>query len=326
MFFTVLRPFIPIPNLYPGGGLVLPPPWRYKTQRIIMSSKRWCFTINNYSDEDIGLLSGLECKYLVYGKEVGESGTPHLQGFCTFSGMKRLSAMKKIHPTAHWETAKGTSEQAAAYCKKDGNFFEKGSVPNGVGGGNDKLKEMLNSLKKGASIKEVAEMDPATYVRNYRGIKDYAALQTTAFRSDDVRGYWFFGAPGTGKSHKARELFPEAYMKSQNRWCDGYGGESTIILDDLDQQGTCLGHLLKIWMDKYPCTGETKGGQVNLQHKRFIITSNYTPSELWPEDPHLQEAILRRVKFYEFSKVLVPPVSAGPGEWTYEITPELNMV
>jgi hypothetical protein len=47
-----------------------------------------------------------------------------------------------------------------------------------------------------------------------------------------------------------------------------------------------LGHYLKIWADKYPCTGEIKGATVQLKHHRFIVTSNKDIDDLFnkPED------------------------------------------
>lgn len=69
-----------------------------------------------------------------------------------------------------------------------------------------------------------------------------------------------------------------------------------MILDDFDKGGACLGHYLKIWTDRYACTGETKGGQIPLNYDKFIITSNYTPEQLWPEDATLVQAIRRRFK------------------------------
>jgi len=43
----------------------------------------------------------------------------------------------------------------------------------------------------------------------------------------------------------------------------------------------CLSHHLKIWLDKYPCFGEFKGGKTALQHTTFIITSNYSIETLF---------------------------------------------
>ena len=95
-------------------------------------SKRWCFTINNWTpDHEHSLeLVGLQSKYLVYGREVGESGTPHLQGFIIFDTNHRFeSARTKLPPGAHLEVARSPSHTAAAYCKKDHDFTEFGNCP-----------------------------------------------------------------------------------------------------------------------------------------------------------------------------------------------------
>jgi len=270
------------------------------------TSTRWCFTLNNYRPCDIDDVEQITCKYLVYGKEVGESGTPHLQGFVTFATNKRLSGLKKILPAAHWERTRATSLEASTYCKKDGDFKEIGTAP--TPGKRTDLDALCEALKEGKSMAEVSDLHPATYVRNYRGLAAYRALQEKPFSTDDVRGIWLYGPPGTGKSHHAR-LFASAigdvYIKSQNKWFDGYAGAPVILLDDLDT--SALGHHLKIWGDKYACTGEIKGGQVNLTHRFIIITSNYAPVDLWPakSDPKnasLCEAITRRFTLIRVSQ------------------------
>ena len=76
-----------------------------------------------------------------------------------------------------------------------------------------------------------------------------------------------------------------------------YAGERVVLLDDLDTD--VLGHYLKIWSDKYSCTGETKGGTIQLRHHMFIVTSNYPPSHFWAHDQMMLEAIERRFKILE---------------------------
>lgn len=91
----------------------------------IVPSKKWCFTLNNYTTEEVETLE-TEIKYkaanYIYGYEIGESGTPHLQGY--------IEAKIKIRPTEcfsckriHWEKAKGNKYQNIEYCSKDGNYI-----------------------------------------------------------------------------------------------------------------------------------------------------------------------------------------------------------
>lgn len=88
----------------------------------------WCFTVNNYSEEEYTELLNGEFNYVIIGKEVGNNGTPHLQGYLQLKTKKRLTAMKKIHNTAHWEIARGTPEENKVYCSKQKKFEERGSI------------------------------------------------------------------------------------------------------------------------------------------------------------------------------------------------------
>lgn len=81
-----------------------------------------------------------------------------------------------------------------------------------------------------------------------------------------------------------RTLEKDLYIKAQNKWWDGYQGEEAVLIDDFDKQGVCLAHYLKIWSDKWKCTGEIKGATIPLNFKRLYITSNYRIEELFNED------------------------------------------
>lgn len=101
--------------------------------------QRWCFTINNYTNEHEEQLKKLfeegVVKYLVYGREVApETKTPHLQGYLNFgTTRKRLQTVKNLCPAlshAHLEGAKGNGNQNRTYCIKEGDFVEFGEVIN----------------------------------------------------------------------------------------------------------------------------------------------------------------------------------------------------
>lgn len=82
------------------------------------AAKNWCFTINNYTQSDYEKLEVMfnheHFSYIVYGKEVGDQGTPHLQGYVQFKKKMRLNQAKKfISPRAHMEVSRGSPDVAS---------------------------------------------------------------------------------------------------------------------------------------------------------------------------------------------------------------------
>lgn len=135
-------------------------------------STRWCFTLNNYTDVDEVLYRALgqteTIKYLVFGREVGENGTPHLQGFVIFNTNHRLRAVRLLLGNrGHYEVARGTSLQASAYCKKDHDFEEFGQVPAEQGKRNDfaDFKQWVLEQPTKPTDRRVASEFPGLFIR-----------------------------------------------------------------------------------------------------------------------------------------------------------------
>ncbi|AXH74721.1 MAG: putative viral replication protein [Cressdnaviricota sp.] len=95
-------------------------------------ARHWCFTLNNYTDEHENTAktafdSG-RVKFLIYGKEIGASGTPHLQGFVSFGkAVRRSKAIVDLFQ-AHFTVARNIGA-SVEYCKKDGAYTEFGVSP-----------------------------------------------------------------------------------------------------------------------------------------------------------------------------------------------------
>lgn len=132
-------------------------------------AKHWCFTLNNPTPVDVEYIDKLgvssSVSYLVYGHEVGESGTPHLQGFVSFNERIRLQPAKAmISSQAHLECAK-FPEKAAEYCKKDGDFREFGKLEVKKGKRSD-LEAFKDDVKLGSfSTKELREKHSKVFAR-----------------------------------------------------------------------------------------------------------------------------------------------------------------
>lgn len=94
---------------------------------------RWFFTLNNYTKEE---LEGLEkyfnefCSKVIVGFEVGESGTPHLQGFFTVIKKCRFTEFKNMEWLKRARIEKCKNDKASMiYCQKDNNiFYKKGHI------------------------------------------------------------------------------------------------------------------------------------------------------------------------------------------------------
>lgn len=146
-----------------------------------MAPRRYCFTLNNYTAEDELRLTQLaesdRVKYLVYGRERGESGTPHLQGFVIFnSSVIFNTAKRQIGDSAHLEAANGTSVQASDYCKKDGDFCEFGDLGLRPGKRNDweEYKDWVVELGKVPTQREIIIEFPALWARYRKACLEYA--------------------------------------------------------------------------------------------------------------------------------------------------------
>lgn len=272
--------------------------------------RSWTFTVNNYSEEErsrILALPGLS--YLIVGREVGENGTPHLQGVARFRYALGFAAVRIRFPRAHLEVVRSLPH-AIEYCMKEGDYEEVGDRPQ-QGKRND-LDAVCAQVLSGDPMAVIAAEHPTAFVKFSRGLMALRHTTFTAVNHTETRGFWYWGPPGTGKSRFARENNEDAYIKSQNKWWDGYDGQSSVILDDLDMGGICLGHHLKIWTDRYACSGEVKGGTVPLQHTKFIVTSNYSIDQLWAGDKEMCAAIRRRFVCIHFGDHVFNPLVAAP--------------
>lgn len=119
----MIVPIVPVCS--EGGGNTISPPSRHPPPCI-----RWSFTLNNYSeDEFCSICSKLQqtCKTACIGKEVGESGTPHLQGYLEFKTKSRpMTVFKNVCNKIHFEKSKGSKEENYNYCSKENLVFSFG--------------------------------------------------------------------------------------------------------------------------------------------------------------------------------------------------------
>lgn len=87
-------------------------------------SSKWCLTVNNWTeanlDQLVHIFQRLGYEYIL-GEEVGEQGTPHLQGYFETGGARIRPIEKlKLDFCPHFEKAKGSKLDNIKYCTKEG--------------------------------------------------------------------------------------------------------------------------------------------------------------------------------------------------------------
>ncbi len=256
-------------------------------------SRGWCFTLNNYNDDDLARLGDVECVYYIHGRERGDSGTPHLQGYIHFRDAKTLSSVKRLlGERAHLEPRRGSVRQAVDYCRKEGVCDERGECPLGQGSRTD-LSNIRDRIREGANMRGLAEVS-----NSYQALRAGQLLLTFLEQprcSDSAPVvHWFYGLTGTGKSKAAFERWPKAYRVSHGVWWNGYDGHIEVTWDDFRPSDVPFHRLLKL-LDRYPVLVECKGGMRQLRAETICITSTEHPSEMFVDADDKVDQLLRRI-------------------------------
>lgn len=271
--------------------------------------RNFCFTMNNYTEDSLQAIKDIaqtHCKYWVMGKEVGESGTPHIQGYIEFKNPRSKQSVIKMMQGCHIEVRKGTREQAAEYCKKDGEYdeHEDGFQPQGK----------RNDLCFFPTMKQAAE----------EGVS-YQAIKMNQLRLEYMEEprdwkpevYWYYGETGTGKSRKARwtatQLDRDARVFTKNegsKWWNGYDAHEVVIIDDFRDSWWSLTEMLRL-LDRYEAKVECKGGMRQFKPRIIIVTSAFAPSTLYQSTGECVKQLTRRIDHVEqFTSLnaFIPPV------------------
>lgn len=273
------------------------------TTQLELRSRDWCFTLNNYDKDDIDALKDIDSKYLIMGKEVGASGTPHIQGYIYFINQRTGHQVKKLLPRGtHFEKRMAKNfMDAINYCKKEGNFYEQGEPPCTQEEKGRRGKEAASwAIKKArtGSLKEIEEHEPGLFLQFGPRLE---ALYVPPNKPLDVLEHeWWVGPTGTGKSRLLWELYPGHYGKKINKWWDGYKREEVVAIEEWSPDARLTAQSLKQWADHYPFQGEIKGGSMNaLRPRKIIVLSNYTIEQCF-ERVEDRDPIMRRFKVIKF--------------------------
>lgn len=273
-------------------------------------SKRWLFVLNNYTAEEESLVRDLESQqdivaYLVCGKELGEQGTPHLQGYIELNsrrGMRHLKGL--LGRRVHVEIARGSLQSNQDYCKKEGDYFESGTPIPSQGTRTD-LLSVKEDLDAGMQEDAIAEKHFSAWVRYSQSFQKYRALKSAKDRSWKTKVFVLWGETGTGKTRYVYDQIGDnqrIWVPGDYEWFDGYTGQEIVLFDDFRGEYP-IQFLLKL-LDRYPMSVKIKGSFTKWCPKKIYITSNVSPEDWYLNiDQRTRAALLRRIDNSEYVEV-----------------------
>lgn len=290
----------------------------YSFVKSIMAPKKdqrhraWTFTVNNYTDDDIECVHKLKdfARYVTCGKEVGASGTPHLQGFVYFVNKQTMKAVSRVLPRARLDVAKGNDFENFAYTTKEGDVLVvHGRAP--CQGARGDLEELRDEVVKGLSVDDIALENPHMYHqfgRTLSRIEDI--VMRRKFRTEMTEGIWYYGYTGGGKSHIAFTGYtPETHYvyPTDKGWWDGYKQQDVVIFNDFRGE-LPYSYILQL-VDKWPFSVSRRGREpLPFLSKKVIVTSALRPEEVY-RNLAARDTLSQLLRRFEVIEVF-PPAEA----------------
>lgn len=258
-------------------------------------SRSWCYTCNNYTDDDISTLEDVASitTYLCYGKEVAPTTkTKHIQGYLHFENAKSFSKVQKLLPKgSHIEVAKGNPLENKDYCSKEGDFKEFGTLP--TQGKRNDILEIKEQITAGGGMDKIIEI-----ASNYQSLKTAELLlkYKESKRNWKPHVVWIYGESGRGKTRHVYDECPDVYRKSNStgKWWEGYDAHENVLIDDLKDNSCQMYSTLLELLDRYDTRVESKGGSRQFLARKIYVTSISHPKDLFFQFGDAKE-LLRRI-------------------------------
>ena len=267
------------------------------------------YTLNNYTPEDVVRHKGFDCTFHVFAEEVGENGTPHLQGCITFTKNCRFKTLQKFMPRCRLERPM-VLEIARNYCMKETCFILDRRKP----GERKDIHQLTADIMSGMPIKEAAWKHPTVYAKYPSGMKDLHAMAQEPRNFKPIVS-WYYGSTGTGKSLSVVRAEPSLWISGEDiKFWNAYENQTATLFDDMRGDFCKFSYLLKI-LDYNEAVVNVKNGHRQLNSKRMYITSNRDPQGTYPNCGESMAQLIRRIdNIVEFT---MHPVY--PGEVVFNI-------
>lgn len=262
-------------------------------------SRSYCFTLNNYINDQIDFAVCAHVRYAIWQAEVGATGTPHLQGYIEFDKPVSMLAVKRIvGARAHVEPRAATRDEAREYCQKSktkvAGPWEYGTWITGPGHRTDRcaLQELLES---GATEEEISKNHFKLWKQFYRAIQRFILLHGKK-RTVRTCFHVVVGDSGAGKSWSVRDAAGEGYFdKGPGTWWCTFNGTSPVVMEEIDQLAIPIRDMIHL-ADRGHKQVEPKGNAIHFNSPVIYATSNEEVHQWYRKaKPLWRQAFYRRI-------------------------------
>lgn len=287
-------------------------------------SRKWLITINNpvkkgYTHEYIKheLENLKSVVYWCMSDEVGlVEHTPHTHIYIAFANAQRFSTLHKRFEGAHFDVAKGTSQQNKEYVfklgkwsdteKEDTNIKESheewGEIPVERQGARNDIADLYDMIKQGMSDFEILENNPQ-YIMNVDRIEKVRQTLLEEKYKDQWRDLYvtyIYGETGAGKTRSVMDKY--GYSKvfrvtDYEHPFDGYKGQDVVCFEEF-RSNIRIDDMLK-YLDGYPVELRCRYANKQACYTKVYIISNISLREQYKgiqrEEYESWLAFLRRI-------------------------------
>lgn len=249
-----------------------------------------------------------------------ETGRRHLQCYfelktqATFDRVHALDFLAEEEGTCWIRKARGSAQQNIAYCSKEESLpanpedrasFRVGE-PHAKGqGSRQELIRAREAVQAGQTVKDLVENDSTIgVVAKYPKFVQLLNHLYTPARQGPKTVTVFWGPTGTGKSYRAKRMFPDAYKvphaKSSGLYFDGYADNDALLVEEMSGTRFPFQFLLDLLDPDSPSVAvPVHGGFVKCIARHYVFTSNLHPyqwyEKYFTERPEMWPCLERRM-------------------------------
>lgn len=295
-------------------------------------SRKYQLTFNNpleHADTHESINSRMkELSFLYYClcDEIGKKeNTPHTHLYFVCENAVRFTTVKKLFPTAHIESAKGSSRDNRNYIRKEGKyenstkketnlpetFEEYGEIPLDKAEKNETVSaQVLQMIKDGFSNTEIIDKFPSyfskiAYIEKMR--QEYLEEKFSNERRQ-VKVVYIYGSTGTGKTRYVMDKYGYRNVSKITNYThpfDNYKNQDVILFDEF-RDSIPISDMLQ-YLDCYPCILPARYADKVACFTKVYITSNIPIEKQFEyvqkNEPETWNAFIRRIDhIYKFEE------------------------